>query len=363
MFKNTHIWIGSYLRGEWSRLFQSQPWPRPTHVMFCFVDHFEPDWNQADAATQLKRVEQWLNRYPPLAQKHKDADGCFPKHTFFYPAESYDRKHFDRLGDLCAKEFGEVEIHLHHDNDTEQGLRQKLEKAKADFVRHGFLGQNKSTGEISFAFIHGNWALNNSRQDGRWCGVNNESRILKSCGCYADFTLPSAPSETQTPIINSIYYDSGDETRPKSHNTARPVETGKPLNSSLMIIQGPLTLNWRRRKGGILPKIENADVTVFNAPTRDRIDLWINQRIAVSGRLDWIFIKIHTHGTQEHNMNTLLGDPMNSVFSYLESKYNDGKNFILHYVTAREMYNIIKAAEAGTVGQPNDFRDYLIERF
>jgi hypothetical protein len=31
---------------------------------------------------------------------------------------------------------------------------------------------------------------------------------------------------------------------------------------------------------------------------------------------------------------------------------------VLHYVTAREVYNIIKAAEAGLTGSPHDYRDY-----
>ncbi len=34
--------------------------------------------------------------------------------------------------------------------------------------------------------------------------------------------------------------------------------------------------------------------------------------------------------------------------------------FRLHYVTAREAYNIARAAEAGRSGDPNDYRDFLI---
>src|SRR5262249_39602993 len=34
--------------------------------------------------------------------------------------------------------------------------------------------------------------------------------------------------------------------------------------------------------------------------------------------------------------------------------------FRLHFVTAREAYNIVKAAEAGLSGNPNDYRDYEI---
>ena len=37
-----------------------------------------------------------------------------------------------------------------------------------------------------FGFIHGNWCLDNSRADGRWCGLNNELILLRELGCYAD---------------------------------------------------------------------------------------------------------------------------------------------------------------------------------
>jgi len=368
MFKNAHIWLGSYIAQELKRFMRPQSLRKPTHIMFCFVDHYEPEWHNADADTQNRRVAEWVSRYPKLAQGHKDADDYYPKHTFFYPAEVYVKEHLDRLAKLCARGFGEVEIHLHHDNDTDQGLRQKLEQAKKDFTKHGLLGKNKSTGEIGFAFIHGNWALNNSGKDGRWCGINNESSILKSCGCYADFTFPSAPSETQTKIINSIYYPNGDEQKPKSHNNGIAVAVGAvhepPLlhviSTQPIIIQGPLTLNWRKRKAGIFPRIENADVTGVNPPTPNRVDLWVDQNIGVKGKPDWIFVKVHTHGAQENNINTLLGASMDQTFSYLESQYNDGKNYVLHYVTAREMYNIIKAAEADENGNPNNFRNYSV---
>jgi hypothetical protein len=33
---------------------------------------------------------------------------------------------------------------------------------------------------------------------------------------------------------------------------------------------------------------------------------------------------------------------------------------VLHYVTAREAYNLVKAAEAGCTGDPEQYRDYLI---
>ena len=49
------------------------------------------------------------------------------------------------------------------------------------------------------------------------------------------------------------------------------------------------------------------------------------------------------------------------MFNYLESKYNDGKKYVLHYVTAREMYNIIKALEEGEADDnPEYYRNHKV---
>lgn len=61
-------------------------------------------------------------------------------------------------------------------------------------------------------------------------------------------------------------------------------------------------------------------------------------------------------------MDTLLGDAADRMHRHLEQNYNDGKRYVLHYVTAREVYNIIKAAEAGLTGNPHDYRDYELPR-
>lgn len=57
-------------------------------------------------------------------------------------------------------------------------------------------------------------------------------------------------------------------------------------------------------------------------------------------------------------MDTLLGAPAHAMYEYLERHYNDGAHHVLHYVTSRELYNIVKAAEAGHKGDPSRFRDY-----
>lgn len=356
--KNMHLWLWPYLTRRRPRVRKG-----PVHVLFCFVDHFEPGWGRPSYEVEVKRVKAWRERYAALAAKHRDADGRPPVHSFFYPEEEYRPEHLDQLVELCRLGCGEIEVHLHHDNDTAEGLREKIERFVAVLRdRHDAVPIHPQTGKPMFGFIHGNWSLDNSRADGCWCGVDNELHVLGELGCYADFTLPSAPSDTQTRKINSIYYAIDDPLRPKSHDDGVDVAVGEAGVGDLLLIQGPLALDWKRRKWGLLPRIENADVRAAQPPTESRVDLWIRQHVHVQGRPEWVFVKIHTHGTQEQDLETLLGEPMDRMHDYLERKYNDGSNYVLHYVSAREAYNIAKAAEAGCTGSPHAYRDFVLPR-
>jgi hypothetical protein len=360
LLRTRHVfqWLPGYIKSRATRRMPPHP---PIHVIFCFVDHFEPRWQSKGVATEVARLARWREEYPRLATRFRDADGCFPKHTFFYPEEEYRREHLDSLVSLCAEGFGEIEVHLHHDNDTSDRLRSKLQGfTQVLRERHGALSLDPLTGMPAWGFIHGNWSLDNSRSDGRWCGVNDELLVLAECGCYADFTLPSAPSETQTSKVNSIYYAADDPLRPKSHDTGVPVRVGGSASGDLMIIQGPLGFDWSSRKLGLIPRLENSDVRESRSASACRIDRWVSLAPIVMGRPEWKFIKIHTHGAQESNKEVLLGEKAARMYEYLQVRYNDGQRFRLHYVSAREMFNIIKAAEAGEMGNPGVCRDYLL---
>ncbi|MBL4607985.1 MAG: hypothetical protein JKY01_09185 [Pseudomonadales bacterium] len=357
--KNMLNWLPHYL---WQQLSTAKNKTGPTHILFCFVDHYEPQWGKVnDIEIERARVDRWCQDYPAMAKKHVDSDGKHPQHGFFYPEEEYREEHLQKLANLCNQGYGEIEVHLHHDNDTSDNLRNTLNGFKHLLnERFQALPTDARTGEIKYGFIHGNWCLDNSRPDGRWCGVNDELIVLKETGCYADFTFPSAPSDTQPSKVNAIYYAKDDPLKPKSHNKGKNVKVGGKPWGDLMIIQGPIGLNWKDRKWGIMPRIEASDIRRETPPTKDRVDLWVDANIHVEGRPEWVFIKIHTHGTQDRDMDTILGKPVDDMFSYLGERYNDGAEYILHYVTAREMYNIAKAAEAGESGNPNDYRDYLL---
>jgi hypothetical protein len=353
-------WLFSYFSQGVTR---RPPLPHAAvHVILCIADHFEPRNAKPSASQARERVRRWVEEYPELCRQFRDSDGNPPRQTFFYPIEMYDEAEVDALAGLCRSGLAEVEIHLHHDDDTAENLRTTLLSFKDRLARrHGLLARNRNTGELAYGFVHGNWALDNSRPDGRLCGVNNEIDVLRETGCYADFTLPSAPDPTQTSKINSIYYAIDDPRRPKSHDSGTDVGVGPVPPNGLMMIQGPLVLSWRRRKWGVLPRIENGCLQGNQPPSLDRLDDWLRARVQVPSRPDWFFVKLHTHGAPEGNAQVLLGEPMIAFHRALGRRAQSDPSFRFHYVTAREMYNLVRAASAGWQGTVNEARNFELD--
>lgn len=342
--RNAHLWLPGYLLNRVTMGLEIEL-RSPIHIFFCICDHFEPTAEGVDRKKALERVRRWIKKYPEISEKYRDSTGYKPKYTFFYPIEEYKTEEMELLTNLCHDGYGEVELHLHHDNDTGENLRDTLVKFKnLMFSKHSLLSKDKGTGEVRYGFIHGNWALDNSKPDGRSCGVNNEIEILQETGCYADFTLPSVPDKTQTTKVNSIYYATDEPDRPKSHNWGTDAKTGR-TGKGLLLIQGPLALDWERKKWGIFPGIENGNLNYENPVTAQRIKLWIESNIHVAGRPNYIFVKVHTHGCVEKNMERLLNRDLDFLFSHLCENYNDKESIFLHFVSTREIYNMIKVLE------------------
>jgi hypothetical protein len=213
-------------------------------------------------------------------------------------------------------------------------------------------------GRPRYAFIHGNWALANGRSDGRLCGVDGELPILWDTGCYADLTFPSAPDECQPRVVNQIYWPAGDLARKRAYEQAERAAVGREYRDRILMIQGPLSLSLRRTMPPM--RIEAGDLTGACPPTPARVRKWIRQNVHVEGRPEWVFVKLHTHGAQEANMDCLLGSSGRAMHELLTTRYNDGRSWVLHYVTAREMYNVAIAAMRGETGDPGSYRDLVL---
>lgn len=349
------LWLPSYVVGALERR-RLRRWRSRalTHVLFLVCDHYEPKHGVRSPEQARARLRAWHEGYQRLQEECFARHGLRPVHSWFYPPH-HGCEHLAPLAHMAFDGLGEVELHFHHENDTEESLRAKLESALADFRRAGLLLQSGEPPQRSFGFIHGDWALDNSA-GGRYCGVNSELSLLQQLGCWGDLTMPSG-NECQTRKINSIYYAIDDPRRPKSHDWGADACAGVSSRAGLLIIQGPLALNLRAPG---YPRIENASLTSHNWGRPDRIQAWLDCHVHVRGRPEWLFVKLHTHGAIESDFDALFGEKALAMHQTLAAELNDNRRYRLHYVTARQAYNVIKAAEAGLDGSPADFYDFHV---
>jgi hypothetical protein len=355
--KNLEKWIVGYLKFLARQPFEPSEIESPRHLLFAFCDHFEPLWGGADRALGEARVKVWEERYPPMADRFRDADGHPPRHSFFFPGEQYVPSYLERLGQLVRRGYGEVELHLHHDGDTAEKLRTDLLAYLEKYSSHGHLSRD-SDGRLRYAFIHGNWCLANSRSDGRYCGVDAELPLLFETGCYADYTFPAAPDEAQPRIVNQIYWPEGPLEKRRAYEKGIRAKVGGMRFDRILLIEGPLTIT-RRRNGRYPIRLENGAITAIDPATTERVRSWVAQGIGVAGRPEWVFVKVHTHGAPEGQAAGLLGVVGQALHEEL-ARYNDGLDWRLHYVTAREMFNIAMAAMQGKSGDPGQHRNHLL---
>lgn len=297
--RNAQLWMPGYVRGRLGALVgrsSAEPLKR-AWVSIC--DHYEPLWAKPDLATAQGRVNLWARRWPEVAARHADSAGRKPVYTFFFPQEEYRPEFLDPLARMTSDGISDVDIHIHHDCEGEQNFLDRMNGfIEVLTSKHGLL--RKQGGRTVFGFIHGNWALDNSRPDGKWCGLNNEIQLLRDLGCYADFTMASGNSPTQSRMVNSIYWVRDNPAEPRSYDTGVVVRPGHPGEGDLLMITGPLGLRWR---GRLVPRLENGEVAWQDLPTEYRIERWFDLAPRIGGD---IFIKLHTHGCQEANSQGLF---------------------------------------------------------
>jgi hypothetical protein len=327
------LWFPAYLRDR-AKTFRRSPAKR-LHV--ALTDHFEPMAGNAPVSTGLARLAPWRELWPRIAADAPvDSAGRAPVFTAFYPQEEYAPEILDVLADLGRDHTFDVEVHLHHDNDTASALEEKLHVFLAQLHEvHGLLHTHR--GRLVFGFIHGNWALDNSRPDGRWCGVTGELQLLRSLGCYADFTMPSVPSLTQSRVINQIYWTSGDPARPRGFDHGIPVTPHSDPQEGLLMIPGPLGLRFRDR---MLPRLEMGELACYDLPTRDRVRGWLQLAPRIG---DTIFLKLYGHTAQKDNAAALLGsNGFPKLFEYIHQAAH-AENLELNWSSAFDLFRAVEA--------------------
>ena len=343
----------------------------PVHLILTLADHFEPaivpgdGFKRVPLPEQERRLEWWVREYPKVIDSWRDHDGRPFVHTYFYPAEQYDQGLLEMLAEHCHAGWGEVEIHLHHGMehpDNAEHTRQELTEFRDRLAfRHRCLAVEEGSTNPGYAFVHGNFALANST-GGAFCGVDSEMQILAETGCYADLTLPSGIwNPAQIAKINSVYECTLPLGQRAPHRSGRDLAVGRVPKTFPVMVQGPLVLDFQRTFSTARPVLENGGITTANPPTLQRLALWKQARIRVIGRLDWLFVKLHCHSMVPAQKDAVIGDSFRSFLAELVGGAADRKE-TLHFVTAREMANILFAACDGREGNPSDYRDYRFKR-
>lgn len=330
------------------------------HLLVIMADHWEPGREEHSRA----RAAGWLERFRPISERHRDTRGRPFRYTWFYPIDRRNPEILDMLAHEVTAGYGEVEVHWHHHHDDPAAFERDLIEGLADFRAAGVLPV--VDGGLRWAFIHGNWALDNSI-DGQ-CGMNDEVAILQRHGCVMDMTFPAIlmPSNPRQPNRLLRMTETPDA---RSYDDAREIRVGESEDEGLLLFQGPLGLDPTNLpvfvEYGALDDAAGtgwAGRVVRPDSPRDyfrpsRVRAWHRAAIAVEGRPEWTFVKLHAHGMQDEDL--MLGGLLDAALDELE-RYAQAKGLTLHYVTARETYNVVRAAERGFIGDPADYYDLEI---
>jgi hypothetical protein len=356
-------WLPAYVR---QRCVRHLPDIRPLHLVMGLADHFEPSivpgepGKRANPHEQERRLKRWCHEYPAAVGTWRDDEAQPLRHTYFYPAEEFNESLIDRLAEHCHAGWGEIGVQLHHGveaPDTREETTRVLVEFRDALAVRGCLSREDGAGPSRYAFVHGNWALANS-DNGRFCGVDEEMQILADTGCYADVTLP-APSSAQISKINALYECALPLNQRAPHRRGIGLQCGRAPSTFPLIVQGPLMIDFgRRKRGWPFAGIENGELSGSNPPTMHRLRLWREAAITVQGRPDWLFIKLHCHGMEPRDESAMFGPSIQNFLQKLVEGPENRTEYRIHFVTMREMVNIILAACDSREGNPGEYRDY-----
>jgi len=339
--RHAEIWLLPYLKDRWRKGLRTT---KPKRIWVAITDHYEPLGMGATVETALARAAEWRDKWPRIADDApRDAAGQRPQYSFFYPQEEYRRDLLDGIAEMVRLGVGDVEVHLHHDKEQRDSFIRKINEFCSRLTGdHGLLRQQN--GRTVFGFIHGNWALDNSRPDGKACGLNGEIALLRDLGCYADFTMPSIPSPTQGRVVNQIYWcTSNPDNRPRSFDRGIEATVGGGRCGDLLMITGPVGL---RSGGRLMPRLETGEIAGYDMPTPARVRHWFDLAPTIG---DDIFLKLFTHGAPDRNREPLLNGGLADLFRWLREEA-ERRGIEVHWATAWQMYQAAEALIGGDKG-------------
>ncbi len=348
--KNIHLWLPEYI---WSIIDKTNPVysiDQGKHLMFLIADHHEHPLEDGDAKIS---ATNWYDDYRSVVDGITDSYGNPFRYTWFYP---YDDERTPSalvvVNQMVYDGYGELEFHWHNSHVTATQFRKELESGVNWFNGFGAMKTAEKNSRSAFGYVAGNWNLDNGlMRPSKMDGPTYEIRDLKSLGGYADFTFPNH-SASQSHWFSSLYYVKDDES-PKSYDEGKRASV-EESHDDFLIFQGPTSLDFRTRatEYGTLESWWRGD-------WGSRIENWWKNSPYVIGKPAWRFIKVYTHGVQSKDL--ILSDDFKGLLKKLVT-FCEENNIKLHFVSAREAFNILKAAETDAPGDPEQYRDYLIPK-
>jgi hypothetical protein len=322
------------------------------HVMIAICNRFERSEKAAqDGKPAL--LENWRRDLSRLADEFHDAQGIAPRHTFFLPVEEAEAAWVPELGELCRPAGNEIELMTPYPIESAERLREIIQRSKERLARQGWLARDKA-GAVRYGFVQGAKASNSPR-------LISHQAILRETGCYASFLPPELVHDVPPEFDNSLCYAYEHDLKDRPRDLRRVRAEREPRieeGDGLLMVPPPFARDWNRKKFGLVPDLEMSELSAAKPPSRERLRLWLDCRITVEARPNWVFITLHTNGLEPENSKMLLGEPMRKFYRTLTKVAAEDESLRFHCVTAREFINILHAAEAGHSGNPSQFKEF-----
>ncbi len=121
--------------------------------------------------------------------------------------------------------------------------------------------------------------------------------------------------------------------------------------------------DWTRRVRSLpVPRLDDGSLARNYPLSLDRFNRWRNARVSVSGRPDWVFVKLYSHGFFDWDQDAMIGAQMRRFMTEVLELSERTKEFSVYFASAREAYNMVMAAVDGHSGPPGQYRDYKLRQ-
>ncbi|MFH1378685.1 MAG: hypothetical protein ABII23_00270 [bacterium] len=332
--KGITVWFPGHVK----RILRRTLFPKkPVHIILMFTYVFD-EFNRFHK-NMINRFLLWEQQLCKLAQKHQDSDGKPPVCSFFVPILNYDTQVLLRLSALCQKGLGEIELYLPESVTASESV-QKMFLASLDIlstfgISHSYNGESKK----------------NKRFFSVWCNPHRvtdaDISFLHEHGCYADFSLPHVNRASRF-TNNQLYYYA-----PLSYAETK---------EKFLHVPGAAGINYFDLRNIYAPRTDSGFISMADKPSVLRSWLWEKNAPGFSRKPDWRVIRLNARPFPEDDHANLIGRYLDRFYTRYEKNFRKNPN-TLHYVSGRELCNIITAGENGEKGSPSACRDGLLPRY